>query len=42
MEKEVGAKVVNGKIIIADGINGEIITIKAKENVINSLKNKPA
>lgn len=33
MEKEVGAKVVNGKIIIADGINGEIITIKAKENV---------
>ncbi|NRY63424.1 DUF342 domain-containing protein [Clostridium beijerinckii] len=33
MEKEVGAKVVNGKIIIADGINGEIITIKAKEYV---------
>ncbi|OVE68572.1 polymerase [Clostridium diolis] len=33
MEKEVGAKVVNGKIIIADGINREIITIKAKENV---------
>lgn len=33
MEKEVGAKVVNGKIIIADGMNGEIITIKAKENV---------
>jgi len=41
MEKEVGAKVVNGKIIIADGINGEIITIKAKENVnlfINDLE----
>lgn len=33
MEKEVGAKIVNGEIIVADGVNGEIITIKAQKNV---------
>ncbi|WP_297421964.1 FapA family protein [Clostridium sp.] len=33
MEKEVGAKVVNGEIIVIDGANEEIITIKSRKNV---------
>ena len=33
MEKEVGAKVVNGKIIVIDGSEGERITIKARKNI---------
>lgn len=33
MEREVGAKVVNGKIIVADGLNKEKITIKARKNI---------
>ena len=33
MEREVGAKVVNGKIIVIDGLNNEVITIKARKNV---------
>lgn len=33
MESEVGAKVVNGEIIVADGLSKEKITIKARKNV---------
>ena len=33
MEKEVGAKVVNGEIIVVDGLNNESITIKARKNI---------
>ena len=33
MEKEVGAKVINGKIIVIDGSEGERITIKARKNI---------
>lgn len=33
MEREVGAKVVNGEIIVIDGINKETITIKARKNI---------
>jgi hypothetical protein len=36
MEREVGAKVVNGEIIVIDGINNETITIKARKNIIYS------
>jgi uncharacterized protein len=33
MDREVGAKVVNGEIIVMDGVNNESITIKARKNV---------
>lgn len=33
MEKEVGAKVVDGEVIVIDGLNDEIITIKARKNI---------
>lgn len=33
MEKEVGAKIANGEIIVNEGVNGEVITIKAQKNV---------
>lgn len=33
MEREVGAKVVNGKIVVVDGLNDEIVTIKARKNI---------
>ena len=33
MEKEVGAKVVNGQITVSDGLNNEGITIKARKNI---------
>ena len=33
MENEVGAKVVNGEIIVIDGSNKERITIKARKNI---------
>lgn len=33
MEREVGAKIVNGKIIVVDGLDNEVITIKARKNV---------
>jgi len=33
MEREVGAKVVNGEIIVVDGLNNESITIKARKNI---------
>jgi uncharacterized protein (DUF342 family) len=33
MEREVGAKVVNGEVIVIDGLNNEIITIKARKNI---------
>lgn len=33
MGREVGAKVVNGEIIVIDGLRGEKITIKAHENI---------
>lgn len=33
MEKEVGAKVVNGQIIVSDGLNNEVLTIKARKHI---------
>lgn len=33
MEREVGAKVVNGEVIVIDGLNNEVITIKARKNI---------
>ena len=33
MDNEVGAKVVNGEIIVIDGLNKEHITIKARKNI---------
>ncbi|OPJ62178.1 DUF342 domain-containing protein [Clostridium chromiireducens] len=33
MEREVGAKVVNGQIIVSDGLNNEVITIKARKYI---------
>ncbi|MVX64410.1 DUF342 domain-containing protein [Clostridium chromiireducens] len=33
MEREVGAKVVNGQIIVSDGLNNEAITIKARKYI---------
>lgn len=33
MEREVGAKVVDGEVIVIDGINNETITIKARKNI---------
>jgi uncharacterized protein (DUF342 family) len=33
MEKEAGAKVANGEIVVVDGEKGEIVTIKAQKNV---------
>jgi uncharacterized protein (DUF342 family) len=33
MEREVGAKIVNGQIIVVDGLNNEVITIKARKNI---------
>lgn len=41
MGKEVGAKVVNGEIIVVDGSNGESITIKAHENINLFINDKP-
>lgn len=41
MEREVGAKVVNGEIVVVDGMNDEIITVRALKNVdlfINNIK----
>lgn len=33
MENEVGAKIVNGEIIVIDGLNEENITVKARKNI---------
>lgn len=33
MEREVGAKIVNGEIIVVDGLDNEVITIKARKNI---------
>jgi len=41
MEKEVGAKVINGKIIVVDGANNEHITIKARKNINLCINDKP-
>lgn len=40
MGREVGAKVVNGEIIVLDGLHGEKITIRAHENINLSINDK--